>query len=117
MRKTALPKTLPTLAVAASLLAAAAPPAGAGERPQARLVGKPKTVGTRAKQAKLRFAFTADVQGATFECSIDNLPYKSCVSPKSYWLAAGRHTFKVRAVVEGAPGPVSTTKLRVNPVG
>jgi hypothetical protein len=106
-------KTLSTLALAALLAAVAASPAGAGERPQARLVGKPKTVGTRAKQAKLRFAFTADAQGATFECSIDNQPFKVCVSPKSYWLAEGRHTFKVRATVEETPGPVSTTKLRV----
>jgi hypothetical protein len=94
--------------------AAAAPAAGAGERPQARLVGKPKTVKTRSKQAKIRFAFTADAQEVTFECSIDNLPYRVCASPKAYWLTEGRHTFKVRAVGEGTPGPVSTTKLRVH---
>jgi hypothetical protein len=115
VRKTVPAKILPALAVVASLLAAAAPPAGAGERARAHLVGKPKTVATRAKQAKLRFAFTADAQGATFECSIDNLPFKACVSPKSYWLGEGRHTFKVRATVEETPGPVSTTKFRVGP--
>ncbi|MGN6587201.1 MAG: hypothetical protein ACTHKT_06970 [Solirubrobacterales bacterium] len=45
------------------------------------------------------FTFTATESGSSFECSIDGGAYSSCSSPKSYpSLAAGQHTFRVRAV-------------------
>lgn len=45
------------------------------------------------------FTFTATEAGSSFECSIDGGAYSVCSSPKSYpSLAAGPHTFRVRAV-------------------
>jgi hypothetical protein len=44
------------------------------------------------------FAFSADEAGSTFECSLDGGAYTPCSTPQSYSsLAAGAHTFSVRA--------------------
>lgn len=44
------------------------------------------------------FSFIANMEGATFECSLDEVPFAACTSPKSYeGLSAGPHTFRVRA--------------------
>lgn len=44
------------------------------------------------------FAFSSEA-GATFQCSLDSAAYQPCTSPASYSnLAAGSHTFGVRAV-------------------
>jgi hypothetical protein len=45
------------------------------------------------------FGFASNEQNATFECSLDGGAYAGCSSPKEYTgLAAGEHTFRVRAV-------------------
>lgn len=45
------------------------------------------------------FAFTATETGSTFQCSLDAGAYGVCASPHGYsGLAAGNHTFRVRAV-------------------
>jgi hypothetical protein len=47
------------------------------------------------------FSFTGTA-GATFECALDTATFTPCASPKSYGsLAAGSHTFQVRAVSDG----------------
>jgi hypothetical protein len=48
---------------------------------------------------KASFWFRSDVADATFECSLDDAAFTTCVSPQSYaGLPVGGHTFQVRAV-------------------
>lgn len=48
----------------------------------------------------ITFEFAANDAAATFECSLDGAAHSPCASPMSYsGLAAGGHTFNVRAVV------------------
>jgi hypothetical protein len=48
------------------------------------------------------FGFTANVDGATFECSLDGATPESCTSPKTYDnLSNASHTFDVRARAGG----------------
>ncbi|HEV7493197.1 hypothetical protein [Baekduia sp.] len=65
-------------------------------------------------QTSARIAFVADQLGATFECAVDGGAYASCVSPfLMNGLAAGGHSFSVRARVNGKidthPSSVSWT--------
>ena len=48
-------------------------------------------------QTSASFTFSA-TETAIFECRMDNGGYSACTSPKSYTLAAGSHTFQVRAI-------------------
>lgn len=58
------------------------------------LSGPTGTINTNAA----RFEFSSTETGGSFECSLDGAPFSGCGSPKSYSsLAAGSHTFKVRA--------------------
>jgi hypothetical protein len=57
-----------------------------------------KTTATSAS-----FSFLSPKAGATFSCSLDGSAFVGCASPKSYSsLAAGRHTFEVRAQASSA---------------
>jgi hypothetical protein len=50
-----------------------------------------------------QFTFTASVPGATFQCSLDNGPFVSCVSGVIYYgVAYGTHVFTVRASANGS---------------
>jgi hypothetical protein len=107
--------------VAALLLAlAAGSVAGAAVRPVAHITSRPgKTIATHREKAKTTFRFRATPRAAAsaFECSIDGRPYRGCRSPKAYWLRAGRHVFRVRAVgAEGSSGPPATASFRVKSV-
>ncbi|HEX7280353.1 MAG TPA: hypothetical protein VF255_12125 [Solirubrobacterales bacterium] len=67
-----------------------------------------------AAEAKVRFTFSSDAGGATFQCKLDKGPYKACSSPKSYKVKPGKHTFSVRAVGPGGTGASpATTKFKV----
>jgi hypothetical protein len=62
--------------------------------PDTRIKGK--TVAAAASSTAT-FAFSATERGSTFECSLDGGPFSACASPATYTVAAGPHTFQVRA--------------------
>jgi hypothetical protein len=83
------------------------PPATA---PETVLGSHPKkTVKTKTKRAKVRFAFSSPTAGATFQCKIDKGAYAGCKSPKSYKLKVGKHTFSVVASSGGVKDPTPAT--------
>ena len=49
-----------------------------------------------ARHARVTFAFRSDTAGATFRCSIDTSPPRSCRSPAAFTVGRGTHTFNVR---------------------
>ena len=54
---------------------------------------------TLSNKIIFKFNATGGIPPITFECSLDNSPFSSCSNPQTYSnLAAGQHTFKVRAV-------------------
>lgn len=65
----------------------------------------PKKVKTAKTKAKVKFAFSANVTGASFECKLDKGAYTPCSSPKRYQVKLGKHKFSVRAVKGGAVDP------------
>lgn len=91
-----------------------------GDPPCAFTAGKcrwPETVITRGPKATthattVKFRFSSDMPGSTFECKLDKKPFKPCKSPKKYKrLKPGKHVFKVRATdTGGRVDPVAAKK-------
>jgi hypothetical protein len=63
----------------------------------------------KTKKKKATFVFSSTPVGATFECSLDgNAPkgagsFGACTSPYSVRVKKGKHSFRVRAVLNGVP--------------
>lgn len=53
------------------------------------------------------FTFSSSEAGSTFECSLDGAAFTACASPRTYSVANGFHTFRVRA--KDAAGNVDAT--------
>jgi len=56
----------------------------------------------------VQYAFTAVGPVDHFECSVDNAPFATCLSPQTFDLGFGTHVFQVRAVnagLEADPSP------------
>jgi CSLREA domain-containing protein len=70
-------------------------------------------------ETEATFSFSANAADATFECSLDDAAFEACASPVGYSaLAAGEHTFAVRAVDAAGDAeatPASRSWLVVGP--
>ncbi|MDX6601094.1 MAG: hypothetical protein QOF13_296 [Solirubrobacterales bacterium] len=78
--------------------------------PDTSLDGHPKeTIKTKKKRVKVKFSFSSNVAGASFQCKIDKGQLESCLSPKSYMVKRGSHVFSVQAVSAGGTDPISAT--------
>jgi hypothetical protein len=59
-------------------------------------------VETDHQKVKVKFSFSSDEVGSTFECKLDRTPFKPCSSPKRYRIKATEkvkeHTFWVEAI-------------------
>ncbi len=64
--------------------------------------GGKKGVKTHHPRAKVKFSFSSDEVGSTFECKLDRKPFKPCSSPKRYRVKvtekARKDTFRVQAI-------------------
>ncbi len=92
------------------------PPAAQPARPaETVLKSKPKsTIKTKKAKLKVKFSFSSDLSGATFECKLDKGAYAACASPKSYTVKPGKHTFSVRAGgAGGVDASPATYKFKV----
>jgi hypothetical protein len=75
--------------------------------PDTILGGHPKSkVVTTKKKIKVKFTFSSDVTGATFQCKLDNGSFAPCTSPKTYKVKPGKHKFSAEAV---SPGGTDST--------
>jgi Ca2+-binding RTX toxin-like protein len=66
--------------------------------PRTTIARRPaKLVRARRLPVRVSFRFAAS-ERSTFRCKLDRGPYKPCRSPRSFRVAAGRHTFSVFAI-------------------
>ncbi|MDQ3725450.1 MAG: hypothetical protein M3335_06130 [Actinomycetota bacterium] len=84
------------------------PPPPVEVAPETKIAKGPKgTIGV----PRATFRFGATLAGSRFQCKLDKKPFRGCKSPKVYKnLAAGKHTFKVRAI--GPTGLVDPTPAK-----
>lgn len=79
------------------------PPAPPIPVPDTTITGKPPA---RTHDRTPTIKFKASVGGASFQCSVDTKPFKSCRSPYTApSLKPGRHKLRVQAVVGGVADP------------
>ena len=62
--------------------------------PNAKLTKKPAK---KLYKEKVKFKFTANEPGVTFQCRLDNRPWQKCTSPYRFNVKRGWHTLQVRA--------------------
>jgi hypothetical protein len=61
------------------------------------------------------FVYISRTPGVTFECRLDNGPFRPCNgTTRLTGLSAGRHTFYMRAVVNGVVGPIRSFSWNVS---
>jgi hypothetical protein len=71
--------------------------------PQTTITRHPRT---RTERRTARFRFASDpATDATFECKLDDRPFRPCESPYRKRVPLGRHTFKARATVDAVLEP------------
>jgi hypothetical protein len=76
---------------------------GGGGAPDTEIDKGPKK---KIKGKTAKFKFSSPTAGASFECSLDDKPFKACTSPlKLKRIKLGKHVFQVRAVSGGTPDP------------
>jgi CSLREA domain-containing protein len=92
------------------------PGAGNPPSPQTKIFKGPK--GKKFVGATAAFKFAANVDGSTFQCSLDGAPLNKCHTPTVYTgLRAGKHVFKVRAVNSAGAADPTPAKLKFTVLG
>jgi RTX calcium-binding nonapeptide repeat (4 copies) len=67
--------------------------------PATRILRRPAPVlFASGLRRRIAFAFSAGEAGARFRCRLDRRPFRPCRSPRAYFVAPGRHAFRVFAI-------------------
>jgi len=81
-------------------------------QPDTQIVSQPRA-STTSRRATFAFARSDVPLPATFACQLDGRAFVACSSPATYTVAAGRHTFAVRALspygIVADPTPATAT--------
>lgn len=77
------------------------------------LAHPPAQIKTRKARVWVVFRFSADESGSRFRCKLDRKPYRSCLSPRSFALARGRHAIRIFAVDRAGNADPTPALLRV----
>ena len=64
-------------------------------RPNTTITSRPRNT-TTARTA--RYRFVSSEAGSRFQCRLDKKSWRTCSSPKKYYVSRGGHTFRVRAI-------------------
>ena len=83
------------------------PPVPDTTAPQTTITKKPAK---KVTSKKVKFRFTSDDAGSTFQCQRDAKAWKPCASAYRFKVGLGKHVFRVRAV--DAAGNVDATPAR-----
>jgi hypothetical protein len=109
--------TDPFAAPAPSSPATGSPGKRAKRRPRTHLVFAEhfwKFNTTRHRQIKARFRFYSRDGARAFLCKPDRRRWRRCHSPLRYWVPAGRHILRVRAIGRtGLRGPIARARFEV----
>ena len=87
----------------------------AAKQPKAKLRRHPpRRFAARGHRTRVKFAFKANVPGATFKCRLGKGKLKRCKSRRTFRVGAGSHSLRYRALSErDRPGKVQSFKFRV----
>lgn len=67
--------------------------------PGTRVTSHPaKILKTTSRHRRVVFRFASSERGSSFRCKLDGKPYRSCVSPRAYNVALGRHAVRIFAI-------------------
>jgi Ca2+-binding RTX toxin-like protein len=67
--------------------------------PRTKILARPRAILTTSKaRRRVVFRFSSNERASTFRCKLDRKPYRTCVSPRAYTLALGKHTVRIYAV-------------------
>ncbi len=89
------------------------PKASIKKRP-AKVVRVGRKRGGKMKKRQVRFAFIGSGVTKGFQCRLDKTSFRSCASPRKYWVGGGSHSFRVRPLYpSGRPGPEKLVKFKV----
>jgi len=60
----------------------------------------------------VKFKFTSDEPGSTFQCKLDKKPFKTCTSPRNVKVKVGKHKFRVLAIDSAGNVDASAAKAK-----
>lgn len=89
------------------------PPPGDARAPETAIDKGPKRrLETSKEKAKVRFRFSSDEPGTTFQCRLDRRPFAPCSSPVRLKATLGKHRFFVQATDAAGNVDATPAKLR-----